>query len=256
MNSFANVDMGSALLVTTLAIAQELGLADRCVFPWAGASNADVTPAARPELAGSPAIRAAAKATFAAAGLGLDEIDFIDLYSCFPIAVEIGAAEIGLALDDRRGLTLTGGMSFFGGPGNNYTSHGIAHAALRLREGGRFAYASGNGGLLSKHSVGIYGSAPPPAGFIRADTSAEQEKISAAGIELVTEVESEATVSAGTVIYDRAGMPAAAPIVATLPDGRRVAARAEEALLPELVGQSLVGERVKISGASPPTYTR
>ena len=100
MNSFANVDMGSALLVTTLAIAKELGLADQCIFPWAGASNADVNPASRPELAGSPAIRAAASATFSAAGLGLDEMDFIDLYSCFPIAVEIGAAEVGLALDD------------------------------------------------------------------------------------------------------------------------------------------------------------
>lgn len=256
MNSFANVDMGSALLVTTLAIAQELGLADQCVFPWAGASNADVTPAARPELAGSPAIRAAASATFAAAGLGLDDMDYIDLYSCFPIAVEIGALEIGLGLDDPRGLTLTGGMSFFGGPGNNYTSHGIAHAALRLRESGRFAYATGNGGLLSKHSIGIYGSEPPSSGFIRADTSAEQEKINAAGIELVSEIESEAEVSAGTVIYGRDGKPAAAPIVATLPDGRRVAAKADDALLPDLAGLSLVGERVRISGSSPPSYAR
>ncbi|MFK7896489.1 MAG: hypothetical protein AB8G23_11670 [Myxococcota bacterium] len=256
MNSFANVDMGSALLVTTLAVAKELGLADQCVFPWAGASNADVTPASRPELAGSPAIRAAAGATFAAAGLGIDEMDFIDLYSCFPVAVEIGASEIGLSIDDPRGLTLTGGMSFFGGPGNNYTSHGIAHAARRLREGGRFAYASGNGGLLSKHSVGIYGNAPPEDGFVCPDTSAAQEAINAAGIELVTEVESEATVSAGTVVYGRDGSVAAAPIIATLPDGRRVAAKAEEGMLPDLAGQSLVGERVRLSGASPPVYSR
>jgi len=92
MNSFANVDQGSALLVTSLAIAKHAGLADQCVFAWSGATNTELVPAARSELGGSPAIRAAAKALFAAAGVGLDDIDFIDLYSCFPVAVEIGAA--------------------------------------------------------------------------------------------------------------------------------------------------------------------
>lgn len=258
MNSFANVDQGSALLVTTLALAQQAGLADQCVFAWSGASNSEPVPSARRELGGSPAIRAAARASFKAAGLGLDDIDFIDLYSCFPVAVEIGAAEIGLALDDARGLTQTGGMSFFGGPGNNYTSHGIAAVALRLREAGgsrRFGYVSGNGGVLSKHSLGLYGSEPPARGFVLADTAAEQAEIDASALEVVHEADAEAKVDGSTVIYDRAGNPTAAPIIASLADGRRVVAVASEATLPTLAGKTLVGETIRVTGANPPVYS-
>lgn len=254
MNSFANVDMGAALLVTNLATARAAGLEDRCVFPWAGATNADVAPTARPELGGSPAIRAAAAATFEAAGLGLDDVEVFDLYSCFPVAVEIGAAEIGLALDDPRGLTTTGFMAFFGGPGNNYTTHGIASTVARVREGARLAYVSGNGGLLSKHSIGLYGGSPPPRGFVRADTTAAQARIEAEALEVVASAEGPAQVDGGTVVYDRDGAVAAAPIVATLSDGRRVAAVAEPGLLPELSGRSLVGERVVLAAGVPPVY--
>ncbi|MAG31085.1 MAG: acetyl-CoA acetyltransferase [Deltaproteobacteria bacterium] len=255
MNSFADVDLGAALLVTTLELAREAGLADQCVFPWAGASNADVVPTSRRELGGSPGIRAAAAATFEAAGLGIDDIDFFDLYSCFPVAVEVAAEEIGLSVDDSRGLTTTGFMSFFGGPGNNYTTHGIATSAQRLREGGRFAFTSGNGGLLSKHSIGLYGCEPPPSGFVHADTSEAQAQIEAAALEVVREAEGQATVVGGTVVYDRSGAVAAAPIVAALGDGRRLLAVADTSLLSELAGRSLVGETVRVSGASPPVYT-
>jgi acetyl-CoA C-acetyltransferase len=254
MNSFANVDLGCALLVTTLAVAREAGLSDQCIFPWAGAGNADVAPAHRKELDRSPAIRAAAEGLFRAANLGLDDIDYFDLYSCFPIAVEVGASEIGLGLDDARGLTLTGGMSFFGGPGNNYTSHGIASAALRLRESGRFAYVSGNGGLLSKHSLGIYGSECNPDGFVLAETLAEQSAIEASALDVVFAAEGEARVDAGTVVYDRTGAVVSAPVIATLADGSRVVAVAAPEILPDLRGQSLVGETITVTGAEPPTY--
>lgn len=255
MNSFANVDQGSALIVTTLGVAQSLGLADRAIFPWAGASNADLVPSARRDLGASPAIRAAAAATFAAAGVGLDDIDFVDLYSCFPVAVEVGAAEIGLALDDPRGLTRTGGMSFFGGPGNNYTSHGIAATALSLREGGRLGYVTGNGGVLSKHSIGIYSNAPPTGPFRLADTSAEQKAIVDSALDVTLEAEGEARVDGGTVVYARDGQPSAAPIIATLADGRRVVAAASPETLPGLAGRTLVGETVRVSGGHPPVYS-
>lgn len=256
MNSFAQVDLGSALLVTTLAQATALGLGDRCVFPWSGATNIDVSPTRRPDLAASPAIRAAARACFEAAGVGLEAIDCFDLYSCFPIAVEVGAAEIGLAIDDPRGLTLTGGMSFFGGPGNNYTSHGIAAATLRLREKGGLAYVSGNGGFLSKHSVGIYSATPRSAGaaFALADTARAQAEIDAAALPVTLEAEGEARVVGGTVVYGRDGQVEAAPIIATLKDGRRLAARASDKILSSLAGKTLVGETVHVHGANPPHY--
>ncbi len=256
MNSFAQVDLGSALLVTNLAQATALGLGDRCVFAWAGATNIDVAPTRRPDLAASPAIRAAARACFEAAGVDQRAIDCFDLYSCFPIAVEVGAAEIGLALDDPRGLTLTGGMSFFGGPGNNYTSHGIAAATLRLREQGGLAYVSGNGGFLSKHSVGIYSARPRAAGaaFVLADTARAQAEIDAAALPVTLAAEGEARVDGSTVVYGRDGQVEAAPIIATLKDGRRLAARADERILSSLAGRSLVGETVRVHGANPPIY--
>ncbi len=257
MNSFAQVDLGSALLVTNLAAARALGLQDRCVFAWAGASNRDVAPARRPVLDASPAIRAAGRASLAAAGLGLDAIDCFDLYSCFPIAVEVGAGEIGLSLDDPRGWTLTGGMSFFGGPGNNYTSHGIAAAVLRLRERGGIAYVSGNGGFLSKHSIGIYAARPREQGaaFVLADTDREQQAIDAAALPVTLEAEGRARVVGGTVVYGRDGGVEAAPIIAELADGRRVVARAAPERLASLAGRSVVGETVEVRGAHPPIWS-
>jgi acetyl-CoA C-acetyltransferase len=254
MNSFPNVDQGSALLVTSLELAREAGLADQCIFPWAGATNSDVTPASRRDLGDSPAIRAAATALFAGADLGIDDFDWIDLYSCFPSAVQVGAKAIGLSLDDSRGLTLTGGLPFFGGPGNNYSSHALASMAGRLRESGRLAYVACNGGFLSKHSLGIYGSGPPPNGFLGIDTSKQQEEIDAAAIPIVTEAAGEATVVGGTVVYGRDGAVESAPVIADLDDGRRVVAMADPSLLPSLAGMSLVGSRVSVAG-SPPIYS-
>jgi acetyl-CoA C-acetyltransferase len=254
MNSFANVDLGAALLVTTLAVAREAGLEDRCLFPWAGAEAADVVPSARPDLGASPAIRAASTAAFEAAGVGLDEIDLVDIYSCFPVAVELSADAIGLALDDARGLTTTGFMSFFGGPGNNYTTHGIACSAAKLREGGRLAYVTGNGGILSKHAIGIYGASPRDGGFVLADTSRAQRAIEADCIPVANSAEGDATVEGATVVYDRVGDVVGAPIIASLRSGHRIVAVAEESVLPELAGRNLVGETVRVSGASPPVY--
>ena len=255
MNSFMNVDQGAALIVTTLAVARELGLEDQAIYPWAGANSADLVPIEREDLAASPAIRAAAAATFEAAGVTLDDIDFIDIYSCFPIAVQISAREIGLALDDPRGLTQTGGMSFFGGPGNNYTTHGIAAVALRLREGGRLGYVTGNGGILSKHSIGIYSNEAPERPFQIADTSAAQQAIQDSALEWTSEAEGEAVVDAGTVVYGRDGSPAFAPVIATLPDGKRICAVADEATLPTLTGRTLEGQTIRVTGASPPKFT-
>lgn len=255
MNSFPNVDQGSALLLTTLARARAAGLEDQCIFPWSGANNADLVPVAREDLSTSPAIRAAAGAAFDAAGIGLDDVEVFDLYSCFPIAVEIGAAEIGLALDDSRGLTQTGFMSFFGGPGNNYTSHGIAAVARRLREGARVGYVSGNGGVLSKHSIGIYGSGPADRPFRLADTSADQEAITGSARPVVYAAEGAARVVSGTIVYGRDGLPSAAPIIAELPTGQRLCAKADEAIVGSLSERSLVGETVVVRGANPPVYT-
>lgn len=253
MNSFPNVDQGSALLLTSLETARAAGLEDQCIFPWAGATNSDVAPAQREALGDSPAIRAASRAVFDTCGIGIDDVDLIDLYSCFPSAVQVGASAIGLALDDARGLTVTGGMPFFGGPGNNYTSHAIVSVTERLREAGGLAYVAGNGGFLSKHSIGIYGGEPPTRGFLSPDTSAEQSAIEAAALPLGAAGSGKAKVVAGTVVYGRDGAVERAPMIVALPDGGRVVANPEPSLLSGLAGRSLAGCSVSVSG-SPPVY--
>ncbi|MBW2724879.1 MAG: acetyl-CoA acetyltransferase [Deltaproteobacteria bacterium] len=253
MNSFPNVDQASALIVTSLAAAREAGVEDRCVFVWSGASVGDPPPATRPDLGESPGMRAAAAAALASARVGADDLSLIDFYSCFPIAVQAGASALGIELDDPRGLTVTGGLPFFGGPGNNYSGHAIASMVDRLREAGGLGYIGANGGFLSKHSIGIYGTTPPPHDFAQADTADQQEEITAAALPTAIDASGTARVVAGTVVYDRDGTVASAPIVATLEDGRRVAAQAEPSLLNDLAGSSLVGRNVRVSG-SPPLY--
>jgi acetyl-CoA C-acetyltransferase len=253
MNAFPNVDQGAAVIVTSLATARELGLEDRCVFVWSGADNQETAPATRRDLGDAPAMRIASAAALEAAGVGADDLLWIDLYSCFPVAVEVAAAGLGVGLDDPRGLTITGGLPFFGGPGNDYSLHAIATLVDRIPESRGLGYVGANGGMLSKHSIGVYGAAPPPRGFVAADTREQQAKIDAAALPIATQADGTAEVVASTVLYRRDGSVRDAPVIATLEDGRRIAARAEDSIRESLTGTSLVGRRVRVSG-SPPTY--
>jgi acetyl-CoA C-acetyltransferase len=117
----------------------------------------------RRDLASSPASVLAARQALAVAGLQVDEIDLFDFYSCFPIAVFNARDGLGISPEDPRPLTVTGGLPYFGGAGNNYSMHAIASMvrALRARPGARGLVAA-NGGFLSKYSVGVYSSAPAP----------------------------------------------------------------------------------------------
>jgi len=272
MTAFLGSDQGAALVVCSLGAARRAGVDERAVFIWSGAEAVDVrSVAARPDLGRSPGIEAAGRAAFAAASaasgrwgpVGIDDIEVLDLYSCFPSAVELGAAALGLDTDDPRGLTATGGLPYFGGPGNNYTAHGIATVTSRLRDGAgpagggtgrsglRLGLATGLGWFVTKHAVGLYGNVPPPVGFHRGDTTPDQRAIDASAVEVALEVESEvaASVVAATVARDGAGAPQSAPLIARLPDGRQMALAAadddtlgamDETDVPGLVGRSVV----------------
>jgi acetyl-CoA C-acetyltransferase len=259
MNSFIGGDQAAALVVTSLAVAREAGVADRAVFVWSGADATEVFAVpARPDLGSCPALAVAAAAALGAHGLGADDLGAIDVYSCFPCAVELAADAIGLPSDGSRALTVTGGLPYFGGPGNNYVTHAIVTLADRLREEGGLGLVSGVGWYMTKHSVGVYGATPPPSGFVEADTAAEQGRIDASALPVVDPggeplAGELATVEASTVVYDGSGVVTAAPVVATLRDGRRVVAAADARELPALAGVSLVGAPVEVVGA-PPSY--
>ena len=135
MNSIIAVDQAAAIVMTTEAHATALGIdRSRWVYPMGGADLNDVWHVSeRPDLARSPAIRAAARRALAQAGLGIDDVTDFDLYSCFPAAVELALDALEIPAEDPRPLTLTGGLPYFGGPGNNYSMHAIAAAVERVR---------------------------------------------------------------------------------------------------------------------------
>ncbi len=165
----------------------------------------------------------------------------------------MGVEALGIAPDDTRGLTTTGGLPYFGGPGNNYSLHGVASTVYRIRAQGGTGLVSAMGWYATKHAVGIYGATPPPRGWRRGDTETAQRVIDVSALPVASEAESPAEVVAATAVMGPGGTVTAAPVIARLPDGRRIAAAADPGELPALAGRDLVGHRIEISG-HPPRY--
>jgi acetyl-CoA C-acetyltransferase len=163
MNANAFIDQAAAYVMTSVATARELGIPQaKWVYLHGCADGCDHWYVSeRVDLASSPAIRRGARRALAMAGRTLADISVLDLYSCFPSAVEIGCGEIGLSEDDPRGLTVTGGLPYFGGPGNNYVTHSISEMMRRLRAApGGFGLVTANGNYVTKHSFGVYSTTP------------------------------------------------------------------------------------------------
>ncbi|WP_036555487.1 acetyl-CoA acetyltransferase [Nocardioides insulae] len=200
------VNQGAAVLIASVGAARRLGVPeDRWVYLSGHADLRERSLLDRADLAESPAAVMAVQHALAVAGLGVEQLSYLDLYSCFPIAVSNVADALGLAADDPRGLTLTGGLPFFGGAGNNYSMHGIAEAVARVRaDRGSFALVGANGGVLSKYSVGIYSTVPAP--HRPDDSSTLQREIDAwAAPQQVAVADGPARIEAFTIAHRRTG---------------------------------------------------
>ena len=176
------VDQAAAVIMTSAGNARALGIdRDRWIFlRGCGDANDKLRAIDHVRYDAAPAIGIAGRRALAMAGLGIDELDFFDLYSCFPVAVELACQELGLAEDDPRDLTVTGGLPYFGGPLNAYSLHAIAETVARLRRGEeRHGLVTANGGLLSKQSVGIYSIVPGPGEWRRIDPAIDQAVLDA-----------------------------------------------------------------------------
>jgi acetyl-CoA C-acetyltransferase len=226
MVSNDRVDQAATLILCSVERADALGISrDRWVFPWSGTDTAEPTMSERHDLHRSPAIRVGGGRALELAGIGVDDLAHVDLYSCFPSAVQIGATELGLGLD--RQLTVTGGLTFAGGPWNNYVTHSIATMAGVLRDDpGSIGLCTANGGLISKHSFGVYGTEPPPQGFRHDAPQAEVD--AAPHRQVAADHEGPVTVDAYTVMHGRDGEPEVALVACLLGDGRRTWARSTD----------------------------
>ena len=245
------VNMASALIVCSAAAAEQAGVPkDRWVFVHAGAQAQDEWHVSeRAELAASPAIRAVCAGALSHANVTVDEVAHIDLYSCFPSAVQIAARELGLAIDDpARPLTVTGGLTFAGGPGNNYTGHAIATLVHRLREDSHaYGLATALGWYVTKHAAGVYSARPPDKPFASLDGRPQLPPPRRAH----TDYHGPATIEAYTVTYQRDGSPEAAIISALTPEGERALVRtSRENVVGAVLDTDPIGWRVNLSGAA------
>jgi len=246
MNSNAYIDQAAAVILTTVAKAKALGIPqERWVYLHGCADAHDHWYVSdRINYHSSPAMRVVAQEAFEMAGMDLGAIGKLDVYSCFPSAVEIACAEMGIAQDDPRGLTVTGGLPYFGGPGNNYVTHSIAQMMDEVRAApGLAGMVTANGNYVTKQSLGIYSTRPLERPFKPKDPALYQAGIDAAkGPEVVEVANGRARIETYTVMHDRKG-PQNAIIIGRLADGRRFMANApaDAAVLSALVNQDLMG---------------
>ncbi len=236
MNSNSNVDQAAALILCSTDVARRLGVPEsKWVHPWSATAAHDTYAVSnRDNLHSSPAIRIAGRRCLELAGVEVDDIHHVDLYSCFPSAVQVAAAELGLGED--RPLTVTGGLTFGGGPLNNYVMHAIARMAEVLRETpGEVGLVSSNGGFITKHAFGVYSAAPPRQPF-RFETP--QNRVDAMPTrEAVPTFDGPVEIESYTVMYGSEG-PESGLAACLLDDGRRAWGNTRE---PEVL-QSMVSE--------------
>ncbi|OMC36952.1 acetyl-CoA acetyltransferase [Mycobacterium sp. GA-1841] len=249
MNSNNMVDQGAVLILTTVEKATSLQIpSESWVFPYAGTDSHDTYAIGeRAELHRSPAIRIAGRRVLELAGVNVDDVEFVDVYSCFPSAVQVAAAEIGLPLDDpSRPLTVTGGLTFAGGPWNNYVSHSIATMAERLvANPGTRGLITANGGYLTKHSFGVYGTEPPAHEFrwqdVQSEVDAEPTR------QLQVDFAGTGTVESWTTPVGRDGSAERAFLAVRTPEGGRTLARIVDGSQAEAtMSQDIAGAEVQV----------
>ena len=247
LNAVLNTDQAAGMILTTPAVARELGISeDRWVY-WLGGAEAEEEawfPTERPDFANAPAMGDASKSALANAGVTTDDIDHIDFYSCFPVAVEQAAKQLDLDVEDPRGFTVTGGLPYAGGPASAYTLHSLAGMADKLRDtGGGKGLVTGNGWYLTKHSASVWsteaGSAAPKRGLLSDLPSAG---VDTAARPSTDDVSGNGTIEAYTVQYDREGAPSRGIFVGSTDDGTRFVANAfDKSILEGFVTEEGVG---------------
>jgi acetyl-CoA C-acetyltransferase len=186
-------------------------------------------------------MEAAARTALQSAQIGIDEIAYFDFYSCFPSPVGFALDTLGLAVDDPRGVTRTGGLAYHGGPGSDYVTHSLAAMVETLRtDPGSAGLVSALGMHMQKHSYAVWSTEPGP----RPSAVPAQPPLCAPVVD--TPPQGPATVATYGVLHGRDGTPASGLLVCDLPGSARCYARLDggadalaEAEAAELIGRTV-----------------
>jgi acetyl-CoA C-acetyltransferase len=156
------VNQAAAIIICSAGKARELGVPeDKWVHIHAVSAAQELKMLERTDFSRSDAANRSLDIALGRAGKCAQDIRYFDFYSCFAVPVFNAIEHLLIEPGDPRGLTLTGGLPFFGGAGNNYSSHAICEAVQRLRtDRGTFALVGANGGVMGKYATGIYSTVP------------------------------------------------------------------------------------------------
>ncbi|OAL75448.1 acetyl-CoA acetyltransferase [Trichophyton violaceum] len=242
MNAFNTVNLAAACILTTTQTARQLGISeDKWVYPLGGAGTQDSNNFwERPNFYSSPSISRSLDAALSSSGLSKEQVHLFDFYSCFPIVPKLAAIHLGFPSDGSKPLTLLGGLTSFGGAGNNYSMHAITEMVRQLRKytgTPRHGLILANGGLLSYQHAICLSSCSRKDGLSYPVKNPLPELVTdivIPGIDV--QAEGEAVIETYTVEFNRDGKPMFAYIVGLLKTtGRRfVANHADDATLKEL----------------------
>ena len=241
------VNQGAAAVLMSVAAARRLGVPEeKWVYLRGHADLIEQDLLVREYLGTSVSAEMAVTEALRTAGIDLEDVATFDLYSCFPFPVFTVCDTAGVATDDPRGLTLTGGLPFFGGPGNSYSLHGIAETVCEMRDKpGQFGLVGANGGVMTKYSAGVYST--EPADWVPDRSKDLQSRIAALPEVAVTrDVNETGIIETYSVRYDwpvRTGI-----IIGRLDDGSRFMATSTDADLVALLSDGdPLGQRIAVT---------
>ncbi len=251
LNAVLVTEQAAGTLIASQEMAERLGVPREKWVYWRGGAVEVEDPwhvSERPSFDQSPALGTCHNTALANAGIALDEIDLIDFYSCFPVAVAMAGEMLGLEPGDPRGFSLTGGLPYAGGPGSSYSFHSLATAIDRLqKQEAESALVTGNGWYLTKHSASVLSRVPHAEGRLPSAapaTEATRTRWNAPPVVLDAKPDGPATVETYTIGHDRDGTPNQGIIIGRLTDtNARFLANtpADSKLLESLEQQELIG---------------
>ncbi|KAL4903687.1 hypothetical protein BDW74DRAFT_156000 [Aspergillus multicolor] len=240
MNAFNTVNLAAACIITTTSFARELGIPEsKWIYPLGGAGTSDASRFwERPYFHSSRSLSESLDAALKATELQTKDIDLFDFYSCFPIVPKLAAHHLGLPLHGEKPITVLGGLTFFGGAGNNYSMHAITEITRQLRARKQSANKAqhglvlANGGVLSYHHTVILSTQPRPdssypgwnplPSHLNYDHPVIEEQVEGGGV-----------IETYTVQFGRDGSPATGFVVGRLHDesgdGARFVANVQDA---------------------------
>lgn len=251
MNPLVTVDQGAAIILTTGDKAVSLARPGKRPVYFRGGGYAEDRQRfliEKSNFTSSPPLKAAVDKALHRAGLSLDDIDCFDLYSCFPCAVAIAKRELGLGAGDPRPLTLTGGLGFFGGPGNNYSLHAIATLAESIAAGKtETGLVTALGWFLHKHAAGVYSGQPAETELGGHDLADRKNwLVGAKPVDIIDRVCGSGRIETYTVKFSRDGHPETGLLYGKAEAGLRFVAQtvADDNVLEQLVTENQVGRKV------------